>query len=432
MGPFPVEFFDMAAATFRPPAAAQRVLDRRRHRAHRRRRGARRRPTACRRSRSPTSPTCSAWSSSTRRRAARGVKPIVGCDVWITQRRRARQAVPRCCCCAQSRAGYLRLCDCCRAPGCTNQHRGRAEIARANGSTKGTDGLIALSGARDGDVGQALLQGNADGRRARWRASWASAFPRRFYLEVQRAGHADDEALRRARRCALAGELGAAGGGDASGAVPRAATTSSAHEARVCIAEGHVLADQRRPRRFTPEQYFKTQAEMARAVRRPAAGARQLVEIAQRCNLTIPLGKNQLPRVPDAAGRDARRPPARARRRRARAAARGSCIPMPPCASGSAPRYRERLEFETDDHHADGLRRLLPDRRRLHQLGEAQRRAGRARAAARARARSSRTRSASPTSTRCATTCCSSASSIPSACRCPTSTSTSARTAATA
>ena len=37
-----------------------------------------------------------------------------------------------------------------------------------------------------------------------------------------------------------------------------------AHEARVCIAQGYVLGDQRRPRTFTPEQYFKTQDEMAR------------------------------------------------------------------------------------------------------------------------------------------------------------------------
>ncbi|MCK7495729.1 MAG: hypothetical protein MZW92_35710 [Comamonadaceae bacterium] len=36
-----------------------------------------------------------------------------------------------------------------------------------------------------------------------------------------------------------------------------------AHEARVCIAEGYVLADPRRPRTFTAEQYFKTPDEMA-------------------------------------------------------------------------------------------------------------------------------------------------------------------------
>ena len=74
-----------------------------------------------------------------------------------------------------------------------NQHRGRAEMRR-EWFDEGTDGLIALSGARDGDVGQALLHGNAAAARApralRWRA-----FRDRYYLEVQRAGHADDDAL---------------------------------------------------------------------------------------------------------------------------------------------------------------------------------------------------------------------------------------------
>ena len=35
-----------------------------------------------------------------------------------------------------------------------------------------------------------------------------------------------------------------------------------AHEARVCISEGEILANPRRPRRFTREQYFKSQAQM--------------------------------------------------------------------------------------------------------------------------------------------------------------------------
>jgi DNA polymerase-3 subunit alpha len=69
-----------------------------------------------------------------------------------------------------------------------------------------------------------------------------------------------------------------------------------AHEARVCIAEGHTLSDTRRPRRFTHDQYFRTQAEMAaRFADLPQALANSLA-IAARCNLTIPLGKNHLPR----------------------------------------------------------------------------------------------------------------------------------------
>ena len=81
--------------------------------------------------------------------------------------------------------------------------------------------------------------------------------------------------------------------------------------------------------------------------------------------------------------------------------------------------------FEIGVITQDGLPRLLPGGRRLHQLGQGAAASGSARAAAPARARWSPTRCGSPTSTRSGTGCCSSGSSTPSASRCPTSTSTS-------
>ena len=98
----------------------------------------------------------------------------------------------------------------------------------------------------------------------------------------------------------------------------------------------------------------------------------------------------------------------------------------------STPELRERLQFELKTIKRDGLRGLLPDRRRLRRLREAQRRSASARAAARPPARSSRTASRSPTSTRSATTSSSSASSTRAASRCPTWTSTSPSPAASA
>ena len=81
-------------------------------------------------------------------------------------------------------------------------------------------------------------------------------------------------------------------------------------------------------------------------------------------------------------------------------------------------------------HRPDEVPGLLPDRLGLHQVGQGRRHARWVRAAARVPARSSPGASTSPISTRCASACCSSASSTPSACRCRTSTSTSARTGA--
>jgi DNA polymerase-3 subunit alpha len=226
-----------------------------------------------------------------------GVKPLAGCDVLITHPSE-REAPLRAVLLAASHKGYLRLCDWLTRAYRTNQYRGRAELKR-EWLAEGTDGLIALSGAREGEVGAALLQGN---QTAALRAAreWTGWFPQRFYLELQRAGRPDDDALV-AATAALA----------AQAHLPVVATHPvqflrredfHAHEARVCIAEGHVLSDPRRPRRFTSEQYFMSQAEMAaRFADFPEALANTLA-IAQRCNLTIALGKNHLPVFPTPAG----------------------------------------------------------------------------------------------------------------------------------
>ncbi len=228
---------------------------------------------------------------------ARGVKPLFGCDVWITHDAERDQPF-RALLLAQSNAGYLRLADWLTRAYRGNQYRGRAEFKR-DWFAEGTDGLLALSGGRDGEVGGALLQGNATGA-GRAARDWAALFPGRFYLEVQRAGHADDEALV-AATVQLAHQL----------ALPTVATHPvqflrreefRAHEARVCIAEGHVLADPRRPRRFTSDQYFKTQAEMTAAFADLPGALANSVAIAKRCNLTIPLGRNVLPAFPTPEG----------------------------------------------------------------------------------------------------------------------------------
>ena len=127
-------------------------------------------------------------------------------------------------------------------------------------------------------------------------SAWAALFPNRFYIELQRAGQAQQEQYI-SRVLALAGNLD----------LPVVATHPvqfiapddfKAHEARVCIAEGYVLADNRRPKSFTPDQYFKTQADMAALFADIPEALANSVEIAKRCNLTLTLGKNYLPQFP--------------------------------------------------------------------------------------------------------------------------------------
>jgi len=272
---------------------------------------------------------------------AKGIKPIIGCDLWLTNDVNRDQPFRVLLLC-QSQAGYLRLCELLSRAYRDNPHRGRAEIRKAWFEALGTDGLIALSGASGGDVGQALLAGDFD-RAGVLAQEWAAWFPRRFYLEVQRAGFPRGEALAQAT-VQLA----------AHWSLPLVATHPiqylrpddfKAHEARVCIAEGYILGDQRRPRRFTEQQYFKTQVEMAALFSDLPEALANSVEIAKRCNLVLQLGKNYLPQfpTPDGVSLDDHLC------RRAEEGVREQLALRYPDAEARAthePLYRQRLEFE--------------------------------------------------------------------------------------
>jgi DNA polymerase-3 subunit alpha len=148
-------------------------------------------------------------------------------------------------------------------------------------------------------VGQALVHASLDSARVLARA-WAERFPGRYYLEVQRDGRPECE-VHLAHALTLAEELD----------LPVVATHPVqfptredyiAHEARVCIAEGYTLADKRRPKVFTAEDYFKSQAEMVELFADLPEALENSVEIARRCNLTLELGKSKLPDFPTPGG----------------------------------------------------------------------------------------------------------------------------------
>ena len=201
-----------------------------------------------------------------------------------------------------------------------------------------------------------------------------------------------------------------------------------AHEARVCISTGRVLDDPKRPHEYSAEQYLKSSEQMAALFADVPDAIDNAFALAHALQPRTVAGHVLPARVPGA--RRTKRSTAGSAARRAKASTRGwrSSAPSPEHGARrttSAPGNRARR------HHQDGLRRLLPDRRGLHQLGEGPRHPGRPGPwfgrgfAGGVGAGHHRPRPDS------ATTCCSSASSIPNACRCPTSTSTSAWTAAT-
>ena len=78
-----------------------------------------------------------------------------------------------------------------------------------------------------------------------------------------------------------------------------------AHEIRACIAAGEQAADERRLRRFTPEQYLKSPEEMAELFSDMPQALANAVAIARRCSLTISMDDIRLPKIPLPDGQDA-------------------------------------------------------------------------------------------------------------------------------
>jgi DNA polymerase-3 subunit alpha len=230
-------------------------------------------------------------------KAARGagLKPLIGADVWIQAPGKDAGAPPvRLLLLVQNHRGYLNLCELLTRAWTRNVQRDQAVI-ELKWLQELADGLIALSGAQGGPVGQALVQGD-DARAADVALQLANCFPHRFYLELQRAGRSDDE-----RHVAAAVALAARLGLPVVATHPAQFLTADdfeAHEARVCVSEGEVLGNARRQRKFTAQQYFKSRAEMAALFADLPSALANSVEIAKRCSLTLQLGKPQLPNYP--------------------------------------------------------------------------------------------------------------------------------------
>ena len=156
-------------------------------------------------------------------------------------------------------------------------------------------GLIALSGAVYGDAGQAILAGN-EAEAGRLLEEWQTVFPDRYYLELQRTQRPHEEnyiiaAVTLAQHYNL----------------PVVATNDvrflraedyEAHEARVCIQQGHTLDDPRRPRYYSQSQYLRNADEMSALFADIPEALANTLGIARRCNLELPLGETHLPLFP--------------------------------------------------------------------------------------------------------------------------------------
>ena len=222
-----------------------------------------------------------------------GVKPICGADIWLAS---AEEDGPltRMTLLVMTPQGYRNLTELISLGFTDGQHNGLAILQR-DWVKQAATGLIALSGAKEGEIGLALLAGDK-AKATELLAEWQAVFGDRFYLELQRTQRPNDEEHVHAA-VALAAETG----------VAVVATNDvrflqqddfAAHETRVCIGEGRTLDDPRRPRLYSEQQYLKTPAEMAELFADIPEALRNSVEIAKRCNIEVQLGKHFLPDFP--------------------------------------------------------------------------------------------------------------------------------------
>ncbi|MGA1093475.1 MAG: DNA polymerase III subunit alpha, partial [Burkholderiaceae bacterium] len=227
---------------------------------------------------------------------AKGVKPILGSDVFITNdadRDRPHRALLL----IQNDTGYKNLCELLSKAFLTNSYKDRAEI-RFEWLADFAQGLICLSGARHGEVGQCLLTGSEQSMAMAQAAAqrYVQVFGDRFYLEVQRAGFAEDEALlRQTVALAIDQNIAVVATHPVQFLKPE---DYRSHEARVCIAQGDTLANPKRQRLFTEEQYLKSSQDMAALFHDLPVAVENTLAIAQRCNFTMNLGTPQLPNFP--------------------------------------------------------------------------------------------------------------------------------------
>ena len=222
-----------------------------------------------------------------------GLKPISGVDVWVQHPEDPSQ-LTRMTLLSMNDKGYRNLTELISRGFTEGQRNGLATLKR-EWIAAAAEGVIALSGAKEGEIGLALLSSNpqlAD----ELLDFWMQAFPGRFYLELQRTARPNDEEHVHAA-VALAARTGC----------PVVATNDvrflkredyEAHETRVCIGEGRALDDPRRVRQYSDEQYLKTPAEMAELFADIPSALENSVEIAKRCNINVQLGTYFLPDFP--------------------------------------------------------------------------------------------------------------------------------------
>ena len=221
-----------------------------------------------------------------------GIKPIIGSDILVADSQ--QQDLFRIAILCLNNIGYKNLTELLTRAYIDGQSGGQPTVDRA-WIDELNEGLLILSGGTEGDLGQ-LIQKDAGPRIDQCIDDWMSIFGDRYYIELQRTGRdGEDQYNERALGLASSKQVAVVATNDVRFLT---ADEFEAHEVRVCINQGRVLSDTRRPRNYSEQQYLRSAEEMVSLYSDVPAAISNSVEIAKRCNVTLEFGKNVLPEFP--------------------------------------------------------------------------------------------------------------------------------------
>ncbi|HEY2072539.1 MAG TPA: DNA polymerase III subunit alpha, partial [Gaiellaceae bacterium] len=231
-----------------------------------------------------------------------GVKPIIGCEVYVADDRRAQtKGYAHLTLLAETTAGYqnlVKLSSLGYLEGYYYKPRVDWELLERH-----SDGLIALSGCLSGRVCKALEESRPQDAESELDRLAQIFGADDVYVELQNA-HLDVQQRILPELAALAAKrnLPTVATGDVHYLME---SDARAHEALLCIQSGDSLKNPNHWKFDTDHFYFKSQEEMALDFPGHDDALRRTLEVAERCNVEIELGRILLPKFPTPDDRDA-------------------------------------------------------------------------------------------------------------------------------
>ena len=231
---------------------------------------------------------------------AEGIKPIIGCEVYVARRTRfdkqhefdteSRHLVLLC----QNEIGYRNLSymvSQAYVEGFYIRPRIDLDLLRQH-----SEGLIGLSACLAGEIPRRIMNGDYDGAKAYALEMQEILGEGNFYLELQDHGIADQTTVNRAL-LRMHQETG----------IPLVCTNDAhylraedaeSHDVLLCIQTGKTVDDENRMRYEPQKFYLRSTEEMAALFSGYDEAMENTVRIAERCNLEFTFGKYHLPEFP--------------------------------------------------------------------------------------------------------------------------------------